>query len=132
MTDRIESTLADPLQSIGFAGHEIQRILHRFDENLIQQWSDVTLAAIEHKGRTFFKRSPQAFFMYNVQHAAQGTRTPPDWWVELRKRERLAQSIVGDSEPERKANAKPVKIADVLADVINLGVVKSKLDVAAR
>lgn len=131
-SNRIESTLAEPLRSIGFADHEIQRILHKFNEHLVQQWSDVTLAALEHQGRTFFKRSPQAFFMHNVQQAAQGTRTPPDWWVELRKRERQAQANVRDSEPERKPNAKPAKIADVLADVIGAGVVPSLLESTCR
>jgi hypothetical protein len=45
------------------------------------------LAAKERFGDAFFKRSPQAYFVDNVKHAAAGTRTPPDWWHELRKAE---------------------------------------------
>jgi hypothetical protein len=125
MANRIESTLNEPLRSIGFAEHEVQRILHKFAEHLVQQWSDVTLAALEHKGRSFFKRSPQAFFMHNIQQAALGTRTPPDWWVELRKRETLAQANLGDSDAERETNEKPSSISDVLAGVIEAGLIPS-------
>ena len=122
-SNRIESPLAEPLRSIGFGDHECQRILHKFDEHLIQQWSDVTLAAVEHKGRSFFKRSPQAFFMHNVQHASQGTRTPPDWWLDLRKRESLANANLGSPESERPPNAKPLCVSNVLAEVIEAGLV---------
>ena len=102
----VESPLADPLRSIGFKPNEVRRILHQFSEHLIQQWSDVTLAAIEHKGPQFFKRSPQAYFMHNVQHAAQGTRTPPDWWLDLRKQESRVQAQCGDEsdKPQRFAS----------------------------
>ena len=131
MANRIESTLNEPLRSIGFAEHELQRILHKFDEQLIQQWSDVTLAAQEHKGRSFFKRSPQAFFMHNIQQAALGARTPPDWWVDLRKRESLAQANLGDSDEERERNAKPASVSDVLAGVIEAGLIPSLADDAS-
>lgn len=82
-----DSALYDPLCAIGFDAAAIGRILARFPVEQIQLWADVTLAAVEHKGPSFFRRSPQAFFMDNIQHAAHGKRTPPDWFWELRKEE---------------------------------------------
>ena len=35
----------------------------------------------------FFTKSPQAYFIDNLQEQAAGRRTPPDWWRELRKEE---------------------------------------------
>lgn len=83
------SPLYDPLASIGFDEGQIRRILGRFSVRQIQLWSDVTLAALEHKGREFFRRSPQAFFMDNIQKGAKGERTCPDWFLALRKAEEL-------------------------------------------
>lgn len=82
-----DSPLHDPLRAIGFDSAAIGRILARFRVEQIQLWADVTLAAVERKGPSFFRRSPQAFFMDNIQHAARGERTPPDWFWELRKEE---------------------------------------------
>ena len=53
----------------------------------IQLWADVTLAAMEHKGPSFFRRSPEAFFVDNLQNAVRGKRTPPEWFWSLRKEE---------------------------------------------
>ncbi len=36
----------------------------------------------------FFKKSAAAYFVDNVKNAAAGTRTPPDWWRDMRKAER--------------------------------------------
>ncbi len=55
------SPLYDPLANIGFDEGQIRRILRRFSIRQIQLWSDVTLAALEHKGREFFRRSPRRF-----------------------------------------------------------------------
>jgi hypothetical protein len=82
-----DSPLYDPLRAVGFDGAAIGRVLARFPEGQIQLWADVTLAAMEHKGPSFFRRSPQAFFMDNIQHAAKEGRTPPDWFWELRRAE---------------------------------------------
>lgn len=83
----IESPLRDPLRAIGFDAREISRILSEHPAELVRLWSDVTLAAIERKGTSFFKRSPQAFFLDNVRRAAAGERTPPDWFLTLRSEE---------------------------------------------
>lgn len=82
-----DSPLYDPLESIGFDDASISRILSRYSPTLVQLWSDVTLAAIEHKGVRFFRRSPQAYFMDGLQNAAAGRRTPPDWFHGIRKKE---------------------------------------------
>jgi hypothetical protein len=36
---------------------------------------------------SFFKNSPQAFFIDNLKEQAAGRRTPPDWWRAVRKEE---------------------------------------------
>lgn len=82
-----DSPLCEPLRAIGFNEKEIARLLRKYSVQLLQEWSDITLAAREHRGAGFFTRSPQAYFMDNVKHAAKGGRTPPDWWHELRKSE---------------------------------------------
>jgi hypothetical protein len=126
--NEVESPLADPLRSIGFKPNEVRRILQQFNEHLIQQWSDVTLAAMEHKPANFFKRSPQAFFMHNVQQAAQGTRTPPDWWLDLRKHESRVQAKCGRENTKPRTASKPTSVGTVLHQLIDSGsvaVVKS-------
>jgi hypothetical protein len=82
-----DSPLHDPLRAIGFHAPAIATILSQFPIEQIQLWADVTLAAIENKGPAFFRRSPQAFFMDNIQHATKAGRTPPDWFWALRKEE---------------------------------------------
>lgn len=82
-----DSPLIDPLRSIGFDAPAISRIINRFPSRVIEQWADITLAAIERRGPTFFTNSPQAYFLDNLKAAAEQRRTPPDWWRELRKRE---------------------------------------------
>ena len=69
----------------------IRRHLKSFPQPLLRKWTDITLAARERFGAVFFKRSPAAFFVDNVKHAAQGRRTPPDWWHEIRKAEETSR-----------------------------------------
>ena len=73
-------------QAIGFDDASIARILRKYKPQLVQVWADITLAAKE-KLPGFFKVSPQAYFMDNVEKASRGDRTPPDWWYEHRKQE---------------------------------------------
>jgi hypothetical protein len=82
-----ESPVDEPLQAIGFDTATIRRFLRQYPHRLLQEWADITLAALERFGRSFFKKSPQAYFVDNVKHAAAGTRTPPDWWHDVRKSE---------------------------------------------
>lgn len=85
-----DSPLHDPLRAIGFDQRAIGRILSCHSAELVQVWSDVTLAAIERKGAGFFRRSPQAFFTDNITSAARHGRTPPDWFQAIRKAEERA------------------------------------------
>ena len=86
-----ESPLVDPLRSVGFDDASIRRILGDYATTLVQEWVDITLAANERHGADFFKKSPAAYFMDNIQHAAEGRRSPPDWWRELRQEEARRQ-----------------------------------------
>ena len=82
-----ESPLYEPLSSIGFSDQEIGGLLKRFSVSALGQWADITLAAQEQRGAGFFKKSPQAYFLDNLNGAAAGRRTPPDWWHALRRDE---------------------------------------------
>ena len=74
--------------TIGFDEATVLRLLNTYPARLLEEWADITLAAKERQGDKFFTKSPMAFFMSNIKEAASGRRTPPDWWRELRKRER--------------------------------------------
>lgn len=80
-------TIYEPLRSIGINDTTIGWVAKTFPHNLVQQWADITLAAREHKGAAFFKKSPQAFFVDNLQQAVEHGRTPPDWWWACKKAE---------------------------------------------
>lgn len=82
-----DSPLVDPLRSIGFDDASIRRILRDHRPQLVREWTDITLAARERHGEGFFSKSPAAYFLDNLRHAAAGRRTPPDWWRELRREE---------------------------------------------
>jgi hypothetical protein len=123
LANEVESPLADPLRSIGFGPDEVSRIVHQFRGHLIQQWSDVTLAALEQKGPSFFKRSPQAYFMHNIQKAALGTRTPPDWWLDLRKNESRVRAEYGGQNAKARIDGTPTTVGDVLNTLIDDGAV---------
>ena len=109
-----DSPLYDPLRAIGFDAAVIANILSRFPIEQIQLWADVTLAAIESKGPAFFRRSPQAFFMDNIQHATKAGRTPPDWfWVMRKEEDRLrAEKVrrVNRSHRRDKIPAEPKSV----------------------
>ncbi|MBS0264270.1 MAG: hypothetical protein JSS02_20195 [Planctomycetes bacterium] len=89
-----ESPLVEPLAAIGLDEASIGRLLRQYPHRLLREWADITLAAQERHGPKFFKRSPQAYFIDNVKHAAQGNRTPPDWWHDLRKAEERTQAPI--------------------------------------
>ena len=56
-----ETSLAEPLAAIGFDDRAIQRMTRQFPTALLAEWVDITLAARERFGETFFKRSPAAY-----------------------------------------------------------------------
>ena len=88
----IESPLLEPLASLGFEPSDAKRLLTRFPRRLVREWVDITLAAKERFGMKFFSRSPAAYLSYNLNRAASGTGTPPDWWHEVRKAEERARA----------------------------------------
>jgi hypothetical protein len=106
------SPLYEPLGDIGFDTAAIARILARFPIEQIQLWADVTLAAIETRGPSFFRRSPPAFFMDNIQNAVRSGRTPPEWFWDLRQQEqrrRDEQIRHGRHSRERRGRGEPGK-----------------------
>lgn len=109
-----DSPLLDPLRAIGFDNAGIRRILAGYSTERIQLWADVTLAAIEHKGKAFFRRSPQAFFMDNIRHAVADQRTPPDWFWAIRKHEQQRRA-----DRARKARSRqPLTSSRPLAETL--------------
>ena len=101
MSGSVESPLIEPLRAIGVDAGVIPRLFDRYPATVIREWVDITLAAQERFGPGFFKRSPAAYFVHNVQHAGAGTRTPPDWWQELRRAERRVPRRQGKSQNGR-------------------------------
>ena len=92
----VDSPLIEPLKKIGLDNRAIQRLLSKFKTPMLNQWTDITLAAMGRHGKSFFKKSPSAYLIDNLNHAAKGTRLPPDWWHEIRR-------------AEERARAKPVR-----------------------
>ena len=86
-----DSPLCEPLRAVGLDDAAIRRVLSRYSHRLIAEISDMTLAAGEKFGTSFFKASPQAYFIDNLKAQAARTRTPPDWWREIRKAEERKQ-----------------------------------------
>jgi hypothetical protein len=87
LTDITDSPLYEPLTTIGLERPVIRRILAAYDPRLIAECADMTLAARERFGESFFTTSPQAYFIDNLQEQAKGKRTIPDWWRTLRSEE---------------------------------------------
>lgn len=102
----VESPLTDLMRQIGLDARAVSRCLTRFPAGVLQQWLDITLAAREKHGELFFRKSAAAYFIDNVQKAAQGTRTPPDWWHDLVRDERRVQAECARQEPN------PLQAAD--------------------
>jgi hypothetical protein len=102
----VESPLVELMRGVGVDEPGIARLLKQFPSSLLQQWLDITLAARERFGDEFFRKSAAAYFVDNVQKAAQGTRTPPDWWNELHRYERrvAAKSVGKRAEPDSTAS----------------------------
>jgi hypothetical protein len=93
--------------------------VEKYPGRLLQEWADITLAAQERFGKTFFNRSPMAYFVHNVQESAKGTRTPPDWWHEVRKEELRREAVRHRRRRQAKARADgPERAGDVVAQVV--------------
>ncbi|MCG8653199.1 MAG: hypothetical protein MI861_25385, partial [Pirellulales bacterium] len=74
------------------------RLIARYPVRLLEEWVDITQAAIERFGMTFFKKSPPAFLVDSLSKAHQGKRTPPDWWHEIRRGDQKQADLSMDSK----------------------------------
>ena len=92
-----DSPLWESLLQLGFEPAAIGRLIRRYPNRLLEEWADITQAAKERFGSTFFRKSPMAFYVDSVSKAAAGTRTPPDWWHELRKAESSRRELPAES-----------------------------------
>ena len=130
----VSSPLVDALRSLGFESRDAERICSRYDAEMLREWIDITIAKKERDGVNAFRRSPQAFLIDNLKHAASGGRTVPDWWRELRKSEtrnddrkqdrrilkQVQQRLVEDEAghgTSSKSNSSTVRIGDILRSV---------------
>lgn len=106
-SSHIESPLFEPLCEIGFQPIDAKRLISKYAVHLVREWIDITLAAKERFGPSFFKRSPAAFLRYYLDRAAAGKDGPPDWWHEVRKAEEHAQA-------ERARKRRSTQVSDQL------------------
>lgn len=90
-SQREGSPLLELLRSIGVDERTVKPLLRKYSDRAVREWADITLAAKERFGRSYFKRSPAAYFMDNLKKSVTDGRTPPDWWHEVRKAEEQAQ-----------------------------------------
>jgi hypothetical protein len=96
--------LAEPLKKIGLDDRAIQRLLAKFPNHMLNQWVDITLSAMERYGKTFFRKSPAAYLVDNLNHASEGKRLPPDWWHDIRRAEERSRT---KAAREKRLGPKP-------------------------
>lgn len=96
-----DSPFTEQLRQIGLEDRAITRVIRTYKPRMLGEWIDVTLAAQERQGPKFFKKGAAAFLIDNLKAAAQGLRTPPDWFRLLRKKEDEARF------PDRHAAVSP-------------------------
>lgn len=82
-----DSPLFETLLTIGFDEAAAARLLRRYPQRLLAEWADITQAALERFGPSFFHKSPMAYLVDSVSKAAVGNRTAPDWWRDLKRAE---------------------------------------------
>ena len=87
-----DSPLLDTLRAIGFEDAPAIRLIQRFPQRMLSEWCDITQAAIEQR-KIRFRKSPMAFLVDSVTKASQGTRTPPDWWCDMKRAESRSHQL---------------------------------------
>lgn len=92
-----QSPLIDGLLAIGFDQPSAVRLVRRFPTRLVAEWTDITQAALERFGSSYFHKSPMAYLVDSLSKAAEGIRTPPDWWHAVRKAEQQKQEPTVES-----------------------------------
>lgn len=100
------SPLVDALRSLGFESPDAERVCSRYEPSLLRDWIDITIAKQERDGPAAFRRSPQAFLIDNLKHAANGQRSVPDWWRELRKSETRTDETKRDHQLLKQVQAR--------------------------
>lgn len=91
------SPLFASLVTLGFDEPTAARLIRHFPQRLLAEWIDITQAALERFGTSFFRKSPMAFLVNSVTHAAKGSRTAPDWWLDLKRTELRQQEVAPES-----------------------------------
>lgn len=113
-----DSPLSDALTRLGFDTAAIRRLVQQFPHRMLREWLDITLAARERFGASYFKRSPQAYLVDNLQEALKSGRTPPDWWHELRSKElQRVRSIRKSPAKETSEPSVPEGAAAILRQI---------------
>jgi len=93
-----DSPLFEPLRALGFEEKAASRLIRHYPQRLLSEWLDITQAALERKGSSFFSKSPMAFLVDSVKNAAAGNRTAPDWWLDIQKAESRTQRLSSESK----------------------------------
>lgn len=124
-----ESPLVEGLVALGFDPHSAASLVRRYPRKLVALWIDITQAALERFGRQHFHKSPMAYLVDSLSKAAMGTRTPPDWWQEIRNAEkkteqpalesrevfsRLLDEVFGSDRRNTKAASGMTPVGDLL------------------
>ncbi len=86
-----QSPLIEGLLALGFDSPSAVRLVRRYPTRLVAEWTDITQAALERFGARYFHKSPMAYLVDSLSKAAEGIRTPPDWWHAVRKAEQRKQ-----------------------------------------
>lgn len=93
-----ETPIFESLRAIGLDEVASVKMIKRYSGRLLAEWVDITQAALERHGPSFFRKSPMAFFVDSVSKAAQGQRTAPDWWQELKRSEQRQHELSRDGQ----------------------------------
>ena len=93
-----DSPLFETLQHLGFEEAAAARLIAKFPTRLLSEWADITQAAIERFGVSYFHKSPMAYLVDSITKASTGTRTAPDWWQDLKRVERQELEMSVESQ----------------------------------
>lgn len=124
-----DSPLLEGLLAVGFEHPAAVRLIERYPNALVAQWTDITQAASEQYGKPFFRVSPMAYLTDSLKQASKGVRTPPDWWQDAKRKEqrtqqpteagkqvlsKLMDEVFGSSRSASSNSKKPERAADLL------------------
>ena len=123
--------ILETLIALGFEIGAAHSLLKRYPARLLEEWADITQAAIERFGNTFFKKSPMAYLVDSVKKAHAGQRTPPDWWHDVRRAEQKQADLSDESrklfdqlraelfhDPDKEKQTRPKPSLSSVSDVL--------------